>query len=134
MVPTENSNMSQLAKEGMVLQGTLDKLTEICRCNGIEKNVEKSKVMRISRQPSPLWTLTDKKQVENMEYFKYVGSMLTNDARCTHEIKSKNAISKATFMKGKKTAHQYIRLKFKEETSNVLHWEHSSVWSECWTI
>jgi hypothetical protein len=134
VVLTENSNMSLLAKEGMVLQGTLDRLTEIGRCNGIEKNVEKTKVMRISRQPSPLQTLTDQKQVENVEYFKYVGSTLTYDARCTCEIKSKNATLKATFMKRKKTLHQYIGIKFKKEASKLLHWEHSFVGSECWTL
>ena len=54
--------------------------------------------------------------------------MLTYDERCAHEIKSKNATSKAKFMKGKKTLHQNIRLKFKEETSKVVHWEHSFAW------
>jgi len=28
------------------------------------------------------------KQVENLEYFNYLGSMITNVARCTREIKS----------------------------------------------
>jgi len=40
-----------LAKEEMVLQDMIDKLTEIGRCYGMEMNVEKTKVMRISRQP-----------------------------------------------------------------------------------
>ena len=42
--------MSLPAKEKTVLQDTLDRLTEIGTCNGMEKNVEKTKVMRISRQ------------------------------------------------------------------------------------
>jgi hypothetical protein len=33
--------------------------------------------------------MIDKKQLENMEYFNYFGSMLTNDAWCTREIKSR---------------------------------------------
>ena len=40
-----------MAKEEMVLQGTTDKLIEIGRCHSMEMNVEKTKVMRISRQP-----------------------------------------------------------------------------------
>ena len=32
----------------------IDKLIELGRCYGIEMNVEKTKVMRISRQPSPV--------------------------------------------------------------------------------
>ena len=42
-----------MAKEETVLQGMIDKLHEIGRCYGVEMNVEKTKVMRISRQPSP---------------------------------------------------------------------------------
>jgi hypothetical protein len=43
-----------LAKEENVLQDMIDKLTEIGRCYGMEMTVEKTKVMRISRQPSPV--------------------------------------------------------------------------------
>jgi hypothetical protein len=41
-----------LAKEETVIQGMIDRLIEIWRCYGIKMNVEKVKVMRISRQPS----------------------------------------------------------------------------------
>ena len=56
-----------------------DKLIEIGRCYGMEMNVEKTKVMRISRQQSPATNMIDQKQLENVEYFKYLSSMLTND-------------------------------------------------------
>jgi len=39
------------------------------------------------------------KQLENVECFKYLGSMLTNDGRCTCEIKSRIAMGKAAFNK-----------------------------------
>ena len=38
--------------EETVLQGMIDKLIENGSCYGMEMNVEKTKVMRISRQPS----------------------------------------------------------------------------------
>ena len=40
-----------LAKEENMLQDMIDKLIETGRCYGMEINVEKTKVMRISRQP-----------------------------------------------------------------------------------
>jgi hypothetical protein len=40
-----------LAKEEKVLQDMIDKVTEIGGCYGKERNVVKTKVMRISRQP-----------------------------------------------------------------------------------
>jgi len=41
-----------MAKEETVLQGMIDKIIDIGSCYGMEMNVEKTKVMRISRQPS----------------------------------------------------------------------------------
>jgi len=68
-----------LAKEENVLQDMIEKLTEIGRCYGMEINVEKTKVMRISRQSLPVKIIIYQKQLENVESFKYLGSILTND-------------------------------------------------------
>ena len=64
-------------------------------------NVEKTKIMRISRKPSPVTIMIDQKQLENVECSKYFGSMLTNGGRCTCEIKSRIAMAKAAFHKKK---------------------------------
>ena len=63
----------------------------------MEMNVEK--LMRISRQPSPVTIMIDQKQLENVGCFIYLGSMLTNDGRFTCEIKSKIAMAKAALNK-----------------------------------
>ena len=39
--------------------------------------------------------------MENVNYYNNLGSMITNDARCTCEIKSQTAITKAAFNKEK---------------------------------
>ena len=59
-----------IAKEETVLHGMIDKLIEIGRCYGMEMNVEKTKVMRISRQSSPVTNMIEQKQLENVECFK----------------------------------------------------------------
>jgi hypothetical protein len=41
-----------LAREERVLQSIIDKLIEILRCYGMEMNKGKTKLIRISRQPS----------------------------------------------------------------------------------
>jgi hypothetical protein len=43
--------------------------------------------------------LVEQKQLENVESFKYLGSILTNDGRCTYEIKCRIAMAKAAFNK-----------------------------------
>jgi len=57
------------------------------------------KVMGISRQLFPVKIMIDQKQLENVEYFKYLGSIVTNDGRCTCEIKCRIAMAKAAFNK-----------------------------------
>jgi hypothetical protein len=79
----------------------IDKLIETGRCYGMIMNVEKTKVMRISRQPTPVTIEIDQRQLENVKYFRYLGSTLTDDGRCNCEITSRIAITKAALNKKK---------------------------------
>jgi hypothetical protein len=88
-----------LTEEEMVLHDIIDKAIDIGRCYGVEMNAEKTKVMRISRQPLPVKLMIDHKQQENVESLKYLGSMLINDGRCTCETISWIAMAKAAFNK-----------------------------------
>jgi len=117
-------NLVLLAKEEKVLQGMIDKLIEIVGCYGMEMNVEKTKVMRISRQTFPVKIKTDQKQLENEESFKYLGSILTNDGRCTCEIKCRIAMAKAVFNKNRALFTSKLDLDLRK----VLHLEHSFIW------
>jgi len=53
--------------------------------------------MRISRQPSLVQNVIDKKQPHNVEYFSYLGSMITNETKCTRRIKTRICVAKASF-------------------------------------
>jgi len=64
----------------------IDRRTDTGRSCGMQTNAEKTKVMRISRQPSKIQIRIDQKQPENVKYLNYLGSMM-NDARCTREIR-----------------------------------------------
>jgi len=78
-------------------------------------NVEKTKVMRISRQPFPVKIMIDQKKLEDMESFKYLGSMLTNDGRCTCEIKSRITMVKAAFNKKRALFTSTLDLKLRKK-------------------
>ena len=93
----------------------------------MEMNVVKTKVMRILREAFPVQNVADQKDLDNVGYFNYLGCMITNDARCIRKIRPKIVTGKAAF-NNKKTFHQQTELKFKQETSEVLHLEHRTVW------
>jgi len=50
--------------------------------------------MRISRQSFPVKIITDQKLLENVEFFEYLASMLTNDGRCTCETEPRIVMPK----------------------------------------
>ena len=86
-----------LAKEETVLSSMTDRLIKIGRCYGMQMHVETTKVLRISRQPSPIQIMIDQKHLENVEYSSYFGSMMINNGRYTCEIKSRITMEKAVF-------------------------------------
>ena len=82
-----------------VLQHMLSRLIEIGKCYGMEMTVGKKKttVMRTWKQSSPVHIMIDKKLPENVEFFNYFGSLISVDARCTRETKSRIGMAKASF-------------------------------------
>jgi len=52
----------------------------------MEMSVEKDKEIRISRQRFSVHIMINQKRTENVECFRYFGSMITHDTRCTIEI------------------------------------------------
>jgi hypothetical protein len=72
--------------------------------------------------------MIDQKQLEYVEYFNYLGNLMTNDARCTREIKSRSVMTKSSIQQEGDSFHQQIGLKFKEETSKMLHLVQRFIW------
>jgi hypothetical protein len=123
-----------LAREEKLLQGMVDRLSETGKRYGMEMNVEKTKVMRISRQPSLINIMIDQKQLENVEYFNYLGNMIKNDARCTREIKSRIAMAKAAFNKKKSLFTSKLDLSLRKKLVKCYIWSIALYGTETWTL
>lgn len=79
-------------------------------------------VKKISRQPSTLQVMRNKTQLKIVQYFKYLGSVITNYARSTRQIKSMFITVNATLNKETVFASK-LNLQFNKETSKMLHLE-----------
>ena len=55
------------------------------------------------------------KQMANVEYFSYLGSLTTRDAGCTCGIKSRFYVAKSEFIMKLNLLSQQMGFKFKEE-------------------
>ena len=69
-----------------------------------------------------------------MEYFNYLGSMITNDARCTREFKSSTAIAKAAFSKKKALLTRKLELYLRKKLTNCEIWSIASYGAETWKL
>ena len=68
-----------------------------------------------------------------MESFQYLGSILTNDGRCTCEIKCRIAMAKAAFNKKKALFTSTLDLELKKLV-NCYIWSIALYGAEIWTL
>jgi hypothetical protein len=60
--------------------------------------------------------------LENLEYFNYIGSMITNGVRCIHEIKYRIAIEIAAFNKKRTLCTSKLDLNFRDKLVICYIW------------
>ena len=82
---------------------------------------KKKQVVRNSRQPSPVQIMTHQNQLDNVEYFNYLGSTIPNNERCTREVKYRIAVAKAAFIKKTFSPANWTSI-FKEEIVQCSIW------------
>jgi hypothetical protein len=77
--------------------------------------------------------MTDQKQPDNLKYFNYLGSMITNDAECTQEIKYRIGTVKSAF---KKKAIFISKLDFnlRKNLAKRLPWSIALCCTTTWTL
>jgi hypothetical protein len=78
--------------------------------------------------------MIDQTQLENVESFKYLGSILTNDGRCTCEIKCRIAMAKAAFNKKKALFTSTLDLELRKKLVKCYIWSRGLHGAENWTI
>jgi hypothetical protein len=73
-----------------------------------------------------------KKQLENVESFKYLGNMLLNDGRCTCGIKSRIAMAKAAFNKKVALFTSKMELELRKKLVKCYIWNIALYGAETW--
>jgi hypothetical protein len=96
----------------------------------MERYVEETKVQR----PPPVHVMTDRKELENVEYFKYLGGMITNDARCTGEHISRIPMKNAEFNKKKTDLINKLNLCLRKKLVKCYIWSIGLYSAEIWTF
>jgi len=69
-----------------------------------------------------------------VESFKYLGSILTNDGRCTYEIKCRTAMAKAAFNKKRALCTSTLDLELRKKLVRCYIWSIALYGAETWTL
>ena len=78
--------------------------------------------------------MIDQKQLENVESFKYLGSILTNDGRYTCEIKCTIAMAKAVFNKKRALFTSTLDLELRKKLVKFYIWSIGLYGAETWIL
>ena len=80
------------------LQRQVDKVNESCAACGMELNVKKTKVMVMEKQPGTKITINSiGMALEQVNKYRYLGTLITADTRCMQEIMRGIGIGKKPF-------------------------------------
>jgi len=83
--------------------GLMDNVSRVTQEYGMKINVKKTKAMCISRQgKTKVKIYIDGQLLEQVQQFRYFGSLITEDGYCDKEIRSRIVLAKVKFMERKK--------------------------------
>jgi hypothetical protein len=128
------NKLALLAKEVVVLHGMFDRQLEIGRQYRMEINVQQTRLMRISRCPSPVQIMTGQTQSQKLRILKYLISLLEKNVRYTREMKSRMVIAKAVFNKNKAPFTSKLTLNLRKKLKKCYIWTVAVYSSDIWTL
>jgi hypothetical protein len=78
--------------------------------------------------------MIDRKQVENVKYFNYLGSLMNSDVRCACEIKSGKAVTEVAFNKKNTLFTSRLGLNLRKKLIKCYIWSVAFCGAETWTF
>ena len=114
----------------------MDKIQEKCKEYGMCLNTKKTKVMKVSRNKNNNGLTIKVKGVklEQVEQYKYLGSLINEEMRCTKEVKSRIGMAKTTFWKYKELLRRDVKLQLRLRMLDCFVKSVLSYGCETWTF
>jgi DNA-binding protein YbaB len=117
------------------LQNIMNNLNDTAKKFNMKINVQKTKTMVVSRKGGGFVNITiDGQRVEQVKYFKYLGSIITEDGRSLTDIKTRIALAKDAFNKRKELLTRELSKTLKKRMVKVLIWPVVLYGCETWTL
>jgi len=116
-------NQGMLASTEKGLQNLMNKLNDTAKKFNMKINVQKTKTMVMCKDGGGVVNITiDGQRVEQVESFKYLGAILSEDGRSLNDVKTRIALAKDAFNKRKELLTKGLSRTLKTRLVKVLVW------------
>ena len=122
------------------LQTIMDALSKTGKEYDMKINVKKTKVMRLCRNGckreggNPINIKIEGQEIEQVNQFRYLGSLISDDGTCTAEITRRIAMAKYAFNKRREIFLKKLSKDLKKKVIMTIVWSVALYGSETWTL
>ena len=128
-------DQSMVANTEKGLETIMHRLSDTAKTYDMKINVKKTKTMVISRERGKTVNIAiDGKLVEQVDRFKYLGVVITDDGRSLQSIKERIGIAKDAFYKRKELLTKKFNRGLKKRMIKCLVWPVALYGCESWTL
>ena len=128
-------DQSLLGNTEKTLQEHVNNLNERCKQFNMKIGTTKTEAMKISKTPGPLNITVDNNKMKQVEEFKYLGSIFTQDGKIDREIEAR--IKKAntvTYQLAPILAHDSVSMETKRQLINSIFTPTLCYQAQTWTM
>ena len=124
-----------LASNEEGLQELMTRLNDVSEEYGMKINTKKTKVMHVSRKRNVRLTIQiNRTKIEQVQEFKYLGSIMTENGSCDKEIKTRIALGKLAFKERQQLLTSKLNRVLKKRIIKCLIWSITLYGAETWTM
>lgn len=124
-----------LADTELGLQRIMERLDQTANKYNMKINIDKTKVMRICKSGSGIININIRgQQLEQVERFKYLGSVIQSNGKSENEIKTRIAMAKTAFTRRKELLTKALDKRIKKRIIKMCIWSVALYASETWTM
>ena len=122
-----------IAGSARSLQTMVNRINKKAKSYGMKINVAKTKVMSVANEPRPFTLKIDEAQVEQVDSFRYLGQLLTNDVRCEKQVITR--IAKWTFRRNDGIlCARNTNINLRKRIMKAYVWSIVTYGAETWTL
>jgi len=129
-------DQGMVASSEQGLQRLMDALATTAKKYDMKINIKKTKTMLVSKSNigGTVSIVIDGQLVEQVNKFQYLGSMMTEDGRCTTEVKRRIAMAKDAFSKRKELLSRNMSRAVRKKIIKTVVWSVALYGSETWAL